>query len=132
MLARCSKTPDPSAPNKDGSLTDIKNGLIDSEMEISLVLKGTTNQGRIIVRSQYWPRQGENYLIFSHFFAGVYQGFETYRVVPLGLYFPTNILTGKPLDEQVKIALQYRLDMLNREMQKEQEEKQRLEQGLKK
>ena len=63
---------------------------------------------------------------------GRYYAVEKYRVIPLGAYLPPDLLTGKTLDENIQILFQRRLDNLNREMKEEQEEKQRLEEGLKK
>jgi uncharacterized protein YlxW (UPF0749 family) len=57
---------------------------------------------------------------------------ESYRVVPLGLNFTTNMIRGKNLDEKTQSLLQRRLNDLNRQMQSEQEEKQRLEEEIKK
>jgi len=90
----------------------------------------TPKSGPAELLSTYWPRQGEHYLIFSHFSDGRYQAAEKYRVVPLGLSCSTNALVDKPVREQIKILLQRRLDNLNREVQEQQEEKQRLEAEL--
>lgn len=132
IVVRCSKTPDPLAPDKDGVSLEIIDGIVDSDMEIVSILKGGTNSGNVRVSSEYWPRQRECYLIFADFHDGYYQAVESYRVVPLGINFPTNLLTGKSLEEQIRTALKYRLDNLDRKMKEEMEEKQRLEEGLKK
>lgn len=123
VIARCAKTPDQAT---------IKDAVFESEVEIECVLKGTTNLRPATVDSSYRLRQGEHYLIFSIFSDGVYQTAEEYRIIPLGHYFSTNVLTGKLLDEQIQFLLQYRLNNLNRELQQGQEEKKRLEEGLKK
>lgn len=57
---------------------------------------------------------------------------EDYRIVAIGHSFNANDLTGKSPDDQIRLLLQRRLDNLNAQMAKEQEEKRRLEQGLKK
>jgi len=62
---------------------------------------------------------------------GLYHATEQYRIVPLGTSFPTGLLAGKGFDEQIRALLQYRVDMLKREMEEAQEEKARLEEGLK-
>ena len=49
----------------------------------------------------------------------------------MGTNFPTNLLAGKSFDKQVRALLQYRVDMLSRDMEQAQEEKKRLEEGLK-
>ncbi len=43
----------------------------------------------------------------------------------------TNALAGKPLKEQIKKILAYRRAALNEEMEREQAEKKRVEDGLK-
>jgi hypothetical protein len=131
-IARCSKTPDPFNMKTNGVGIDMEGGLIESDIEVLFVLKGATNVGPTRLLSQYWPRQGENYLIFSSGHVGSCQAIEPYRVVPLGTYFPTNVLAGKPLEQQIQVVLQYRLVHLNQELTVMQEEKKRLEEGLKK
>jgi hypothetical protein len=69
-------------------------------------------------------------LVFGYYDSGVYQAFEEYRVIPLGVDFSTNSIAGKPLDEQLQILFQHAADNLNREIQKDEEEKQRIEAGL--
>ncbi len=44
---------------------------------------------------------------------------------------PPNLIANKTLDGQIQALFQYRLDQLNRQMKDEQEEKERLKQGLK-
>jgi hypothetical protein len=132
-LVRCNTTPDPSNVfNKDGIRTDIEGGLIDSDIRIMSVLKGTTNSGNVRLNSKYWPRQGEYYLIFAQFHDGFYTAVETYRIVPLGPIFVTNILAGKSLDEQIETAFELSADYLNRQIRQEQEQKKRLEEGVRK
>jgi len=122
IIAQCDHTP----------ATGMNDGLVDSPVQVLTVLKGVTNLGPARLISQYWPRQGEQYLIFALYHDGVYQANEGYNVVPLGLFRPLDLSTGKTLDEKIKILLQRSLDNLNRQMKAEQEEKQRLEEGLKK
>jgi hypothetical protein len=105
--------------------------VVPSSIEIVSVLKGETNGAANYLRSQFLPRQGEYYLIFANFFAGTYQAFEPYRVVPLGLEFSINSIAGKTLDEQVRMLLERRLIALTEQIKNEEEEKQRLEEGLK-
>jgi len=105
------------------------NGMIGSDMEILMVLKGTTNSGTARVHSLYWPRQGEHYLVFANYNdeTKVYGATDQYRVVPLGMGFPTNDLFGRELDEQIRYTLEWRLNNLNRDLEKMLEEKNRLE-----
>ena len=131
IIARCSKTPARSVVQNDGTVLEFRDGLIPSDIEVISAIKGATNLGPALLNSRFLPRQGEQYLIFSIFHDGFYQAVETYRVIPLGLSFPTNMLAGKSFDQQIRALLQYRLNMLNREIQQAQEEKARVEEGLK-
>jgi hypothetical protein len=119
----------------------LNDNLLASDIDVVSVLKGETNWGSVPIPppamgsgnlvSQYWPRQNEYYLVFAIFHDGEYQATEPYRVVPLGIRFSTNLLAGKSLDQQIKFCLQWRLDNLNRDLGQMQEEKKRLESGLK-
>jgi len=81
--------------------------------------------------SRYRPCQGDEYLLFATRFEDTNcDALDLYRVVPLGHSFDTNWLGGKSLGDQIKFMLQYRLNNLNQELQKGEEEKKRLEQGL--
>jgi len=131
-IVRCVKTPKQFVVETNGTISSYKDGMIMSDIEVELVLKGMTNPSSVRLFSLYWPRQGEHYLIFSHFDGGVYSATEEYRIIPLGVDFSTNSVTGKSLDEQIQFLLQYRLNNLNRELERGQEEKKRLEEGLKK
>ena len=130
IIARCNVTPDPTAVGKDGVERNLR-GLIESEIQIISLLKGITNSGAAQLKSEYWPRQGEYYLVFADYNYGFYEAHEPYRIICLGTYSPTNMLAGKSLNEQIRALLQYRLDMLNREIEQAQEEKSRIEEGLK-
>ena len=132
IIARCVATPDPyNMATKDGTKIDLK-GLINSDVEITSILKGATNSGLVRMTSEYWPRQGEYYLIFSNYRDEFYQALEKYRIVPLGPNCSTNSLIGKSLDEQLQILFKHRVDDLNLEIQSDEAEKQRLEEGLNK
>ncbi len=130
IIGRCTATPDPDNSSKGGS-TELPRGLIKSDIQIISILKGTTNSGTVEVDSQFRPRQGEYYLIFATYNFGYYQALEKYRIVPLGISFLTNYVSGKTLDEQVRSLLRYRVEMLDQQMAEAQEEKKRLEEGLK-
>jgi hypothetical protein len=131
IIARCSATPEPNAVGADGIEINMR-GLINSDMEIVSVLAGTKNSGHVKLTSEYWPRQGECYLIFAYYHDGFYQAFESYKVVPLGPRFVTNGLGDKSVEEQIQMLFQRRLNDLKREMKNDQEEKQRLEEALNK
>jgi hypothetical protein len=108
-------------------------GIVLSDIKIVSVLKGdNVKLASTTLWSKYWPYQGESYLLFATDYDGTNcKAFDLYRIVPLGHFFPTNILTGKSLDDQIKALLQYRLNNLNLELEHEQTEKERLEKGLK-
>jgi len=126
IIARCTAT----AP--DGP---IGNGMVWSDIEVVSVLKGDTKPGMARMVSQHAPRQGERFLMFSTYQSNdlykAYNAAETYRVVPLGRNFLTNELSGKALDEQIKLVLRHRLEELTRELQQGAVEKKRLEEALK-
>lgn len=127
VIVRCITTSNPGV---------ISDGMIWSDIEVTTVLKGGTKPSTARMVSQYWPRQGDQFLIFSAYqsnkFYRAYNATETYRIVPIGRYFLTNELTGKSLDEQIQLVLRHRLDELNRELKDGAGEKKRLEEGLKK
>jgi hypothetical protein len=130
IILRCNATPDPFNIWKDGHQVDFQ-GLFDSEMQITYVLKGATNSGVTRLSSEYSPRQGEYYLVLGNYYNGSYQAYERYRIVSLGTHFSTNSLSKKTFDEQIQMLLERRLNELSRKMKEEQEEKQRLEGGIK-
>ncbi|MGA2750689.1 MAG: hypothetical protein ABSG59_18105 [Verrucomicrobiota bacterium] len=130
IVARCLQTPDPFHSKTNNFYIDPV--MINSDMEIVSVLKGGTKPGPVLLASEYWPRQGEYYLIFAIYSDGSYTAVAPYRIVPLGAAFNTNVLKGKRLDENVRLLLRYRLDQLNEQLRKGQEEKKLLEEGLEK
>jgi hypothetical protein len=105
-------------------------GVTMSDVETVSVLKGTNIEAgkSLTLFSECRPSQGDAYLLFATDLQGTNCfSLDRYRVVPLGAFFNTKLITGKNLDEQINILLQYRLDHLKRELEKGQEEKQRLE-----
>ena len=127
ILARCITTADPKI---------IADGMIWSDIDVIMVLKGDTKPGTARMVSQYLPRQGDRFLMFSTYQSNelyrAYNAAETYRIVPVGRYFLTNALTGKSLDEQIQVVLRNRLDELSRELKEGADEKRRLEEAFKK
>jgi hypothetical protein len=121
-IVNCGK-PTPPYPTINGPASDFSTGVL-------AVLKGDTNVSSARLWSDYKLQQGENYLIFGYYDSGIYQAFETYRVIPLGKDFSTSLIVGKSLDDQIRILFKLRIDHLNQQMKEEQEEKQRLEEGL--
>ena len=131
IIARCSSTPAQLNVKTNGIWID-QDGLIESEIQVVSVLKGATTSNPARLSSQYWPRAGEHYLIFAHYHDGFYQALETYRIIPLGAYFSTNTIAGKPLTQQLQILFKRRIRELSREIQRDEAEKQRLNEGLQK
>ncbi len=127
VVVRCTATTPDTTP--------IGDGMIWSDIEVTLVLKGDTKPGLAHMVSQYWPRQGDRFLMFAEYQSNqLYQAYsatEAYRIVPLGRYFVADKLAGKKLDEQIQLVFRSRLEDLSRELEKRAEEKKRLEQGLK-
>jgi len=134
IVARCIATVDfNSASNKTPIITD---GMIGSDIEVVSVLKGNSKLGLSHMTSQHWPYCGEYLLVFANnqkdqFNTG-YTAIEDYRVIPINRFFQTNDLSGKVLDEQIQLILNGRLKTLNEELARANEEKLRLETGLKK
>jgi hypothetical protein len=133
IIARCIK---PAVRDQvTNGYVIVKGSVGESEIELVSVLKGTnTLPGtKAALSSERWPHQGESYLIFAAYYDGTTcQAIEEYRVVPLGSYFETNMVTGRTLDEQIKSLLQLRLGVLNWQAKQMETEKQRLEEFLKK
>lgn len=122
VIVRCQKSIDDPA--------NAIRGLIHSDIQVICVLKGQANIISAKLDSMYWPRRGEEYALFSTLQNETYDAIETYRVIPLGTYFPTNSLTGKMLDEQIQIIFQWRLNQLNQDLAHLNDEKLRLESAL--
>ena len=125
IIARCEATAEPKV---------VGDGMVESDIQVISVLKGNTKRGSAKMFSQYTPRQGERFLMFStyqsnEFYRG-YNATETYRIVPLGRDFVMDKLAGKKLEEQIQLVLSNRLEDLNCEMDKGADEKKRLQQGL--
>jgi hypothetical protein len=126
-VVRCGN-PTPQKPNV--RYDDIY--LADMEIHLVANLKNTTNAAPVRILTDYLMCSGENYLVFGTWDSDVICSYERYRVVPLDKYVTTNLIAGKTLQEQIQILLQRRLDNLKLEMQENENEKMRLEAGLKK
>lgn len=125
IIARCGERTTP-APG-----TDVVNGpMSDSAIEVIAVLKGTNCAASSRLLTDHDLQKGEKYLIFGNSDNNVCLAFEEFRVIPLGKNFQTNSVAGKPLDDQLHLLFQRRLDNLNRQIKKEMEERRRLEEGV--
>jgi hypothetical protein len=111
------------------SLTDPQINIFS--IEVITVIKGTNFSGFVSLVSAQWLNQGDNYLIFGDSEKGAFRAFEDFRVIPLGRELWTGVLTnaiaGKSPDERLQILFKRAIDNLDRQIKKEQEEKQRLE-----
>lgn len=100
------------------------------------VLKGTNFSGSIPLVTEQWLNQGDDYLIFGNPRNGTCRAIEDFRVIPLGREFYagqiTNALAGKSPDQEMKILFKRAIEHLDRQMKKEQQEKERLEEDLQK
>jgi hypothetical protein len=137
LLVKCRRSPTQMLETNNGMVYEHPawGGLFSSDVEVVSILKGRTVSpgSEAALESQYWPYQGETYLVFASSIEGTnIKAFDDYRIVPLGHQFSTNDFAGKTLDEQIKVALQYRLWYVNREFDHVQAEKQRLDEFLKK
>ena len=99
----------------------------DFSIKVLTVLKGATNVVSARLLTDHELITGQNYLVFGYYDAGIYTAYEEFRIVPLGVNFSTNLISGKSLDDQLQILFKLRRDQLNQEIQKDKEEKQRLE-----
>jgi len=115
----------PNARYDDARLSDVAITTI-------IALKGTNNVSPVRLKTDHEMISGRDYLVFGYCDSGVFTAYEEYRVVPLDEYFSTNLISGKPLNEQIQIIFQRRSYYLKLEMQKNEEEERRLEDGLKK
>jgi len=103
----------------------------DSDIQIIFTLKGTNDLDvcRLITDHDLYP--GERYLVFGNLGKNILHAFEEYRITQVDHLFTTNLIAGKPLNEQIQIILERRLFDLNREAKLNEEELQRLNEALK-
>lgn len=115
-------------------------------VEIISVLKGNAKSGPAELFAPYSPRlgelphQGNMYLVFVSNHEGDqkypwYRANENYRIVFIApdIYSGawTNAIAGRLLKEQIRIMLESRLSSIDEELKSDQEEKKRVEDGLK-
>ena len=116
------------APPTSGFVPVLNGAKCNSPINVLFVLKGTNYLTQL--QTSHELQEGENYLLFGYYDGGSYQAMEDYSIIPLGKTFSTNVIAGKPYDEQISILFKLRIDELNRQIQSAQQEKERLEQGL--
>ena len=119
--------------------TEVKTGTNDfpafsnlniNSIEVVLILKGHTKPAASKLHTLGKAYLGQYYLICGECKGDFYQAVEDYRIVPLGDDFNPNDFHGTSA-EQIKSIFQWRIDKLNKEIAQAQEEKKRLEDGLK-
>jgi hypothetical protein len=122
VIVQCTTNPAPGP---------IMDGMIWSDIEVISVLKGEGRTGLSRMVSQYRPHAGERFLLFGGYQSNeLYQAYnatESYRVIPLAFYFSTNALAGKTLDQQIRLIVEHRLEVVKQELKERNEEKARLE-----
>jgi len=148
FVARCSETPDPDNMTHYGHRVDFQ-GLYYANVEIISVLKSGTNwtttmvcppkPGLARIQTAYCPQQGEYYLIFANPETDYYtrrqatnywDATESFRFVPLGAHFSTNAIAGHPLNIQMQTLFKASAFHLEKQIQREQAQKQRIESGI--
>lgn len=106
-------------------------GVATSDARVVSVLKGDGKTKMLLhLVTTYFPYDGQRLLIF--FNGGLDQTNAEFDalgscVVPINRFFPVKALTGKSLRGQIKLILKSRLNDLNAEINRDQEEKARLE-----
>jgi hypothetical protein len=104
----------------------------DYTIDVKAFLKGTNNVSSGRLWTDHNLKAGQEYLVFGYYDSDIYEAYEDYRVVPLGINFPLDSVRGKALDEQLRISFQSAVDELNRQIKEEEAEKNRLEEALQK
>ena len=105
VILRCLKTPPLINVDSNGIVVETVSGMVTSDITVVAKLKGQTNAAPAHLVSKYRPCQNHNYLVFGSYHDGEFQALEKYRIVPLGLDVPTNVIAGKALDEQIQVLL---------------------------
>lgn len=104
----------------------------DSNVRILSVLRGTNSVSSARLQTDYELKEGQKYLVFGYYDSGFYRAYEPYRVIPLDTSFRLDLLTGKTLDEKLQVLFQSSIDYINRKIQEDEEERDRLQQALQK
>jgi|SRR5581483_2866095 len=104
----------------------------DFKVIVLSTIKGTNNVPVSRLQTNHELRHGQGYLVFASCHDGVFDAYEEYKVVPLGVSYTPDMIAGKPLAEQIQILLKLSAASLDGEIAKKQEEKKRIESGIKK
>jgi hypothetical protein len=125
VIARCGMPIPQSGPVMNGPNSDYS-------IEVISVIKGANGTNAARLWTDHGLERGENYLIFGNYDSGIYQAFETYRVIPLGKDFSKSLIAQKSSDDQLQVLFKLRIAHLDQEIQNAEAERQRLEEGLEK
>jgi hypothetical protein len=135
VVARCTATPYYTPPGAPPKPTWIIDNVTQSDIEVVSVLKGSTKPALSHMASWYRPYQGQLFLVFANYTTygtnSSYNAIEEYRVVPISRDFQMSELNGKTLGQQVQCVLAARVKDLAQELAQENEEKKRIEEGIK-
>jgi hypothetical protein len=132
IVAKCTS---PIEDNHSGKPMVTFGGITHSDIQVLFVLKGNTKPGLSRLDSLYQPYPGERLMVLGNYrrdenHAG-YSAAEKYRIVPINRSFRIEALTGLGLDAQLQLVLSNRLEDLNEIIKRGQEEKARIEKGIK-
>jgi len=122
VVVQCG-SPEPDKPTINGYYSD-------SEIKIVSVLKGANNITSAELQTDYDLQSGRYYLVFGSLNGGTYTSYGPYAVIPLGHWFSADSIAGKTSDQQIQILLKRGLEIVSKELQHAQQQKQQLEAGL--
>ncbi|HEY1789695.1 MAG TPA: hypothetical protein VGJ73_16225 [Verrucomicrobiae bacterium] len=128
VIARCTSTYGTNPAAKNAYIMD---NVIPSDVKVLSVLKGNTKPGPAKLGSFYWPYPDQRFLIFGWYNDGTYTAIEDHRIVPISRDFSLDTLKGKALADQLQIILSNRLNDVDEEINRDKEEKARIEMYLK-
>lgn len=114
-----------SRPNYDDDVVGS-----DRQAHLYLSLKGTNWASNFRLLTNYPLLRGRKYLVFGYYVDGTFEAFEDYRVVPLSRDFDIKSVSGKSPDQQLQILFQDGIKEMDREIQNDEAEKQRMEEAL--
>lgn len=104
----------------------------DFSITVLSVLKGTNGMRHARLLSDHELRPRDAYLVFGKYENGIYKANGEFSVVPLGRRYKREMISGKTLDDQIRVLIQLAIDNLDSEMASKQVEKARLETIFKK
>ena len=100
------------------------------DITVLSVLKGTNNVVHARLQTEHELQPLHIYLVFGFYSDGIYDAYEEYRVIPLGDTYRSEMIAGKPLDEQLQILFKLGVDTVNQEIAEKQAERDRIQAGI--